>query len=252
MNKKAAQAANERGENMALLNDKRCLLFDAGDGLGAALADTLRAEGARVWRAGNGGDGAFTGTAAEVDGSFAAARAALGGLDLVVGPAPQLEAILPGDWQVQDFETQVARHGALTAAIGRAALNGLAAPGAVCFLGSIWALATSPDAGLSGAALAALGPLTKSLALAGVSRGVRVNSAYLGLVDTPAMRAWCVQRGKVANVAGDIFERTVAKVPLGRAGTPQEVARSVAFLLSEHARSINGASVMVDGGLLYA
>jgi NAD(P)-dependent dehydrogenase (short-subunit alcohol dehydrogenase family) len=237
---------------MALLNDKRCLLFDAGDGLGAALADTLRAEGARVWRAGNGGDGAFSGTAAEVDGSFAAARTAVGGLDLVVGPAPRLEAILPGDWQVQDFETQTARHGALTAAIGRAALNGLAAPGAVCFLGSIWGLATSPDAGLSGAALAALGPLTKSLALEGVSRGVRVNSAYLGLVDTPAMRAWCAQRGKVANVAGDVFERTVAKVPLGRAGTPQEVARSVAFLLSEHARFINGASVMVDGGLLYA
>jgi NAD(P)-dependent dehydrogenase (short-subunit alcohol dehydrogenase family) len=237
---------------MALLSGKCCLLFDAGDGLGVALATTLRAEGARVWRAGAGGDGPFTGAAAEVDGSFAAARAALGGLDLVVGPAPQLEAIMPGDWQAADFEAQAARHGALTVAIGRAALSGLTAPGAVCFLGSIWALATSPDAGLSGAALAALGPLTKSLALEGVSRGVRVNSAYLGLVDTPAMRAWCTQRGKVANVTGDVFERTVANVPLGRAGTPQEVARSVAFLLSEHARFINGASVMVDGGLLYA
>jgi len=53
-------------------------------------------------------------------------------------------------------------------------------------------------------------------------------------------------------VTDDVFARTAAKVPLGRAGTPQEVARSVAFLLSDHARFINGATVLVDGGLLYA
>lgn len=237
---------------MALLNGKRCLVFDAGDGLGAILATTLHAQGAQVWRAGEGGDAAFNGRADQVDGVFAAARAALGGLDAVIGPAPQLEASLPAHWRVGQFAALAARHGELTAAIGQAALAGLSAPGAVCFLGSVWGLASSPDSGLAGGALAALGPLTKALALQGVAQGMRVNAVYLGLIDTPAMRAWCAQRGQIAGIADDVFARTAAKVPLGRAGTADEAARSVAFLLSEHARFINGATVLVDGGLLYA
>jgi NAD(P)-dependent dehydrogenase (short-subunit alcohol dehydrogenase family) len=237
---------------MALLNGKRCLVFDAGDGLGATLATTLHAQGAQVWRAGEGGNAAFNGRADQVDGVFAAARAALGGLDAVIGPAPQLEASLPAHWRVGQFAALAARHGELTAAIGQAALAGLSAPGAVCFLGSVWGLASSPDSGLAGGALAALGPLTKALALQGVAQGVRVNAVYLGLIDTPAMRAWCAQRGQIAGIADDVFARTAAKVPLGRAGTADEAARSVAFLLSEHARFINGATVLVDGGLLYA
>ncbi len=234
---------------MALLSGKRCLVFDAGDGLGAILASTLQAEGAQVWRAGDGGDGAFSGRADQVDGAFAAARAALGGLDAVIGPAPQLDASLPAHWQAGQFAALAARHGELTAAIGQAAL---VTPGAVCFLGSVWGLAGSPDSGLAGGALAALGPLTKALALQGAEQGVRVNAVYLGLIDTPAMRAWCARRGQIAGIADDVFARTAARVPLGRAGTAQEAARSVAFLISDHARFINGATVLVDGGLLYA
>jgi len=64
---------------------------------------------------------------------------------------------MPDDWQARHFAALAARHGALTAAIGSAALAGLAMPGAVCFLGSVWGLASSPDAGLAGGALAALG-----------------------------------------------------------------------------------------------
>ncbi len=237
---------------MALLSGKRCLLFDVGDGLGAALAGTLRAEGALVWRAAADGDSPFDGGVAAVAGAFTAARAVLGGLDAVVGPAPQLDASLPEQWQAGDFAALAARHGGLAAAIGQAALQHLAAPGAVCFLGSVWGLAGSPDAGLAGGAQAALGPLTKALALHGAGRGLRVNAVYLGLIDTPAMRAWCAQRAQVAGIGEDVFARTAARVPLGRAGQPDEAARSVAFLLSEHARFINGVTVLVDGGLLYA
>ena len=56
----------------------------------------------------------------------------------------------------------------------------------------------------------------------------------------------------MGGMAHDVLAGTAGKVALGRGGTAQEAARSVAFLISDHARFINGATVLVDGGLLYA
>lgn len=237
---------------MTLLAGKCCLVFDAGDGIGAAMTATLRAEGASVWRAGQGGDVPFGGTARDVDGACAAARQFLGALHAIVGPAPALGSVRPQDWDPAAYARAAGAHGEVTAAIGKAAFKHLDTPGAVCLLGSIWGLAGAPDTGFAGGAQAALGPMTKALALEGAARGVRANALYLGLIDTPAMHAWCAARATTTGVEGDVFARTAAKVPMGRAGTPEEVARSAAFLLSERARHINGVTVLVDGGLLYA
>lgn len=237
---------------MTLLVGRKCLVFDAGDGLGAALAAILADEGAQVWRAGEKGDVPFGGSAREVDGVCAAAKAFLGGLDGIVGPAPRLEAVRPEAWDGAGHARLAAAHGEMAAVIGRAALQHLDAPGAVCFLGTVWGLAAAPETGLAGGAQAALGPITKALALEGAARALRANAVYVGLIDTPAMRAWCGQRGEVTGVAEDVFARTAAKVPMGRAGTPQEVAKTAAFLLSDRARHVNGVTVLVDGGLLYA
>jgi NAD(P)-dependent dehydrogenase (short-subunit alcohol dehydrogenase family) len=238
--------------SMALLADQCCLVLDAGDGVGTAIADVLRTEGAQVWRAGEGGDVPFGGGAREVDGACAAARQFLGALHAIVGPAPTLASVRPQDWDAKRYARLAAAHGEVTAAIGKAALKHLTPPAAVCLLGTIWGLAGAPDTGLAGGAQAALGPMTKALALEGAARGIRANTVYLGLIDTPAMRAWCAARAETAGVDGDVFARTVAKVPMGRAGTAQEVGKSVAFLLSGRARHVNGVTVLVDGGLLYA
>lgn len=237
---------------MTLLAGKCCLVFDGGDGLGSAIVSALSAEGAKVWRAGPGGDVPFAGAAREVDGACSAARRFLGSLHAIVGPGPTLGSHRPQDWDAAAYARLAAAHGEMAAAIGQAAFRHLDPPGSVCFLGSIWGLASAPDTGLAGGAQAALGPMTKALALEGAARGVRANALYMGLIDTPATRAWCQARAQTTGADADVFERTAAKVPMGRAGTADEVARSAAFLLSDRAHHINGVTVLVDGGLLYA
>ena len=91
------------------------------------------------------------------------------------------------------------------------------------------------------AAKGAVRTLTKSVALAWVAHGVRVNSIHPGFIDTPIL----------AGVKGTPFEELmVSTTPMGRLGTPEEVASVVAFLASDDASFITGAEIVVDGGYL--
>jgi 3-oxoacyl-[acyl-carrier protein] reductase len=70
--------------------------------------------------------------------------------------------------------------------------------------------------------------------------GITANVVALGLVDTETVRT----------VPADELERTLARIPAGRLGTPEEVANVYLFLASDLAAFVNGAVVGVDGGLL--
>ena len=209
---------------MALLTDRHALVLDAGDGLGAIIAGVLAGEGAAVQRAAADGDLDWDGSADGIEALCATARARLGVLDIIVGPAPRLDSTPPNHWSADGFAALAAAGGALTAALGRAALGHLQPPGALCLLGTAWALAGAPDTGLGGA----------------------LKRQRLGHRPKRNLRA------ASTGAHGDVFERTAAKVAMGRAGRPEEIARSVAFLVSNRARHVNGITLLVDGGLLYA
>ena len=83
--------------------------------------------------------------------------------------------------------------------------------------------------------------LTKSLARELASRGITANAVAPGLVpDT----------GMTGELAAEVQQQMLSAVPLGRAGTPEDVAHAVAFLASEQAAYITGQVLAVDGGMV--
>ena len=89
------------------------------------------------------------------------------------------------------------------------------------------------------ASKAGLCGLAKTAALEYARFGVTCNVVFPSLVNTPAIN----------NIPNDVRERIIRRIPTRRLQEPEEVANAVAFLASKHAGSINGAEVMVTGGV---
>jgi acetoacetyl-CoA reductase len=79
---------------------------------------------------------------------------------------------------------------------------------------------------------------TKALAQEGARAGVTVNAIAPGYIDTDM----------VAAVPADVLEKIVAKIPVGRLGQAQEIARGVAFLCSEDGGFVTGSTLSINGG----
>lgn len=85
--------------------------------------------------------------------------------------------------------------------------------------------------------------LTKSAALEYVSRGIRINVVCPGWVRTPPVERWMKRDSKVAR-------QIIDQEPIGRLGTPEEIADMVIWLCSERATFVIGAALAIDGGYL--
>ena len=79
---------------------------------------------------------------------------------------------------------------------------------------------------------------TKALSQEGARAGITVNAIAPGYIDTDM----------VAAVPGEVLEKIVAKIPVGRLGQAQEIARGVAFLCSDDAGFVTGSTLSINGG----
>ena len=88
------------------------------------------------------------------------------------------------------------------------------------------------------AAKAGVVGMTRALAVEMASRNVRINTIAPGLIDTPLLR----------NRSEEALARLLTSVPIGRPGTPEDIANAASFLASERARVITGQVLYVCGG----
>jgi NAD(P)-dependent dehydrogenase (short-subunit alcohol dehydrogenase family) len=117
--------------------------------------------------------------------------------------------------------------------------------GSIVNVGSIAALVGLKNRAAYCASKGAVVAFTRALAVDHVADGIRVNDVCPGTVDSPWVR-------RLVEDAGESLENLKARQPMGRLGTPPEIAEAILYLASDAARFVTGTSLVIDGGLTAA
>lgn len=121
--------------------------------------------------------------------------------------------------------------------------------GAIVLMASDQAFIAKEQCAIYGASKAGIAQLAKSTALDYAQYGIRVNCVCPGTIDTPMYHTILEQfQQKTGLPPTSLQEQVAEKLPLKRAGKPEEVAQVVGFLFSDAAAFMTGALVNVDGG----
>ncbi|GAA3735461.1 3-oxoacyl-[acyl-carrier protein] reductase [Spinactinospora alkalitolerans] len=242
----------------------------ASSGLGLAIARSLAAEGANVVMAARRGD-LLRERAAELPSALAvelditdpqaaarltdAAVDRFGQVDVCVlnggGPPPQSALEATDADLLRAVETQLLTHQRLVTAV----LPGMREHGwgRIVAVGSSFVQQPAPNMVGSNAGRAALASYLKTLAAEVAAEGITVNMALPGRIDTE--RVASLDRStaeRTGSTPEEVRADSIARIPMGRLGAPEEFAAVVTFLASAPASYVTGSQVRCDGGFLRA
>ncbi|HEX2913642.1 MAG TPA: SDR family oxidoreductase [Chloroflexia bacterium] len=116
--------------------------------------------------------------------------------------------------------------------------------GCIVNLSSIAAIVAVVDRAAYGASKGAVLSLTKAMAADHVKDNIRVNCVCPGTIDTP----WVSRMVSSYDDPEDARRKMVARQPVGRLGTPEEIAEAVLYLASPQASFATGSALIIDGG----
>jgi len=239
------------------------LVTGAANGIGAACVHAFHRAGASVMLV----DRDFSGASAPlmalkgttrhtvditdsvaIDAMFAEARP----VDILVNCAGIVPAGSITDCPPEDFraalEVNVTGTYTVTRAAVQAALD-VGRPLSIVNIASVISTpATAPDRMAYATSKAALLGMTKSVALDYVRDGIRCNSVCPGTIDTPSLRQRVAARSEAFGGQEKALEAFHNRQPIGRMGTPEEIAELVLFVAGGRTSFMTGAILTADGG----
>jgi 3-oxoacyl-[acyl-carrier protein] reductase len=241
-----------------MLNGDIALVTGASRGIGAAIADRLSRDGARVIGtattaqgaarisenlAAHGGRGAVLDVVKQdsIEALLADVEAREGAVGILCNNAGITRDTLLLRMKQEDWDAVLDTNLASVFRLSKAVLRGMmkARKGRIVSITSVVGLTGNPGQANYAAAKAGIIGFTKSLAREVGSRGITVNAVAPGFIDTDMTRALGEAQRDSLN----------AQIPLGRLGQPADIAAAVAFLCSPDGAYITGETMHVNGGM---
>lgn len=126
----------------------------------------------------------------------------------------------------------------------KAAVPHMTAGASIVNMSSLFGIRAAPGMGLYGASKAAVIGLTKTLAVELGPRNIRVNSVAPGAIETELLRS---SNAALHVPGGPSYDEKLKSMPMGRAGTPEEAANLIVWLLGPESTFVSGAVYQIDG-----